>query len=65
MLDREGAEGPGDVAVTGDEDAVAEQLERLGELGVTQYLAVPCAVGDDKPASLARTRALLVKLANR
>src|SRR6185503_17275957 len=31
MLDREGAEGPADVALVGDESAVGEQLDRLAE----------------------------------
>jgi len=35
MLDREGAQGPGDVAIVGDEIAVRAQLERLAEIGVT------------------------------
>jgi 5,10-methylenetetrahydromethanopterin reductase len=35
MLDREGAEGPADVAVVGGEKEVADQLRRLGDLGAT------------------------------
>ena len=31
MLDREGAAGPADVAIVGDEDAVAAQIQALGE----------------------------------
>jgi F420-dependent oxidoreductase-like protein len=62
MLDREGAEGPADVAIVGDESAVGEQLEHLREIGVTDYLAIPYPVGTDPVASVARTRELLVKL---
>lgn len=62
MLDREGAAGPADVAIVGDEDAVGAQLERLSELGVTDFLAIPYAVGADGEAALERTRALLIKL---
>jgi F420-dependent oxidoreductase-like protein len=62
MLDREGVEGPGDVAIAGDESAVGEQLRRLGEIGVTDYLAIPFPVQGDGEA-VARTRALLSKLA--
>jgi F420-dependent oxidoreductase-like protein len=62
MLDREGAAGPADVAIVGDEDAVGAQLERLSELGVTDFLAIPFAVGAAVEASLERTRALLIKL---
>ncbi len=61
MLDREGADGPGDVAIVGDEASVGEQLDRLAEAGVTDYLAVPFPSGDDGPASVARTRELLIK----
>jgi 5,10-methylenetetrahydromethanopterin reductase len=64
MLDREGAAGPGDVAIAGDADAVAEQLLRLEEAGATDFLAVPFAVAGDADA-VERTRALLVRLAAR
>jgi F420-dependent oxidoreductase-like protein len=39
MLDREGATGPGDVAIVGDEAAVAAQIDALGGLGVTDLVA--------------------------
>lgn len=63
MLDREGVEGPADVAVIGDESAVGEQLERLAEAGVTDFLAAIFPVGGDPKASLARTRDFLVRRA--
>ncbi|HEY7144552.1 MAG TPA: TIGR03564 family F420-dependent LLM class oxidoreductase [Streptosporangiaceae bacterium] len=59
MLDREGAAGPGEVAIAGDEDTVAEQVSALAEAGVTDFVAVN-AGGEDRH----RTRALLVTLAN-
>ena len=62
MLDREGAEGPANVAIVGDESAVGEALERLGETGATDLLAVPFPVEGDADA-VARTRRLLVRLA--
>jgi len=62
MLDREGASGPADVALVGDESAVGEALQRLGESGATDFLAVPFRVPGDDEAT-ARTRALLIKLA--
>ena len=65
MLDREGVESPAGVAVTGNEDAVGEQLQRLAEIGATELLAIPFAVGADARASLARTRALLIDLAKK
>lgn len=63
MLDREGVDGPANVALVGDEDAVGEQLQRLAEIGVADFVAAPFAVGSDARASVRRTRALLVKLA--
>lgn len=41
MLDREGAEGPGDVAIVGSEREVRAALERLGEIGVTDFNGAP------------------------
>jgi F420-dependent oxidoreductase-like protein len=58
MLDREGATGPGDVAVVGDEDAVAAQIRGLAEAGVTDFVAGAYARGDEA----VRTRALLRSL---
>jgi 5,10-methylenetetrahydromethanopterin reductase len=55
MLDREGAAGPGDVAIVGDEDAVAAQLSALADAGVTDFVAGEYARGEDGP----RTRAFL------
>jgi F420-dependent oxidoreductase-like protein len=59
MLDIEGAGGPGDVAVVGDEDSVGEQIEALATMGVTDFVAGAFATGDDAE----RTRALLSSLA--
>ncbi len=64
MLDREGAAGPADVVIVGDESAVGGALDRLAEAGATDFLAVPFAVPGDNDA-LARTRALLVERAKR
>jgi 5,10-methylenetetrahydromethanopterin reductase len=58
MLDREGAAGPGDVAIVGDEDSVAGQIAALGAAGVTDFVAGEYARGPDGP----RTRALLRSL---
>jgi len=60
MLDLEGAEGPGDVAIVGDEDAVGEQIDALAVMGVTDFVAGAFATGDDAE----RTRALLSTLAS-
>ena len=58
MLDREGAAGPGDVVLTGDEDAVTTQIRALEEAGVTDFVAAEFSRGDDA----LRTRALLKSL---
>lgn len=47
MLDREGVEGPAEVAVVGDHDAIGEQLMRLAEAGATDFIASPYALGAD------------------
>ncbi len=39
MLDREGAEGPADVAIVGNEAEVAAQIGRLADAGVTDFAA--------------------------
>jgi F420-dependent oxidoreductase-like protein len=55
MLDREGAAGPADVAIVGDEDTVGGQIRGLAEAGVTDFVGVEYTGGEDG----ARTRALL------
>ena len=55
MLDREGAAGPGDVALVGDESAVAAQLAALADAGVTDFVAGEYGRGEDA----VRTRELL------
>ncbi len=59
MLDREGAAGPADVAIVGDEDTVARQITALAQAGVTDFVAVELGRGDES----VRTRTLLVSLA--
>ena len=59
MLDREGAAGPGDVAVVSDEQSVTEQIARFAEAGATDFLAA--AFGDH--ATRDRTAALVADLA--
>ena len=58
MLDREGAAGPADVAIVGDEDTVAAQVSTLAEAGVTDFVAGEYTGGADG----ARTRAFLRSL---
>jgi len=58
MLDREGAEGPADVAITGDEETVGAQIMALADAGVTDFVAGEFGRGEDA----VRTRALLTSL---
>jgi len=58
MLDREGATGPADVAIVGDEDQVAGQIAALADYGVTDFVAGEFSHG----AEAERTRAVLKRL---
>jgi len=58
VLDKEGAAGPADVALVGDEDTVAAQIAGLADAGVTEFVAAEYARGADR----ARTRSLLKKV---
>jgi F420-dependent oxidoreductase-like protein len=44
MLDREGAAGPADVAIAGDEKTLGVALDRLRDLGVSDFSAAVAAV---------------------
>ena len=59
-----GVAGPADAAIVGDELRSPAQIEALFEAGATDVWAAPFPVGDDRPGSRARTRALLKDLAN-
>jgi hypothetical protein len=56
MLDREGAAGPADVALVGDEKDLARALDRLRDVGVTDFVAAVVATEMDAEA---RTLAFL------
>jgi 5,10-methylenetetrahydromethanopterin reductase len=58
MLDREGAAGPADIAIAGDEDTVSAQVTALADAGVTDFVALEFALGEEHK----RTRALLKSL---
>lgn len=58
MLDREGATGPADVAIVGDEDTVAARIAALADDGVTDFVAGEYARDTEQQ----RTRALLKRL---
>jgi len=59
MLDLEGAAGPADVAIVGDEELVAAELRRLGDIGATDLSLPVFGSREDR----ARTVALLSELA--
>jgi F420-dependent oxidoreductase-like protein len=62
ILQAGGLERSADACIVGDEDAVAAQLRALVDAGATDVWAAVFAVGDDRKASRARTRALLGQL---
>jgi F420-dependent oxidoreductase-like protein len=59
MLDREGAAGPADVALVGDEATVRAGIDQVRQAGVTDFVASEFGAGD---AERARTRDLLKSL---
>ena len=59
MLDREGAAGPGDVALVGDEATVAKGIQGMGDAGVTDFIAAEFGATE---ADHTRTRDLLRSL---
>ncbi len=52
MLDREGARGPADVALLGDESSLRAGIRRLREVGVTEFIAAPAQI---EPGAAERT----------
>ncbi len=59
MLDREGLDGPADLAFIGDEDTVAERIRSMADAGVTDLVASEFGSNADEQA---RTRELLRSL---
>jgi F420-dependent oxidoreductase-like protein len=62
VLGIEGAGGPADIAIVGNEAEVERGIREVAAAGATDFLAASYPVGDDAVASLARTRALLKSL---
>jgi F420-dependent oxidoreductase-like protein len=58
MLDREGAAGPAEVAIVGDEAAVTAGIEQMADAGATDFGAAVFGTADE----MARTRALVVSM---
>lgn len=61
MLDKEGADGPADVAIVGDEESVASQLSALFDVGATELGLAVFGSTEERD----RTIALLSDLAKR
>ncbi len=65
VLDIEGAAGPADVAIIGDETEVERQVHAFANAGATELAALLFPADADAEASMARTRALLQGLIGR
>ncbi len=59
MLDREGAEGPADVAIVGDEGTVEKQVRALADAGVTEFVASIFGTREERTQTRALLRSLL------
>jgi F420-dependent oxidoreductase-like protein len=59
MLDREGASGPEDVAIVGDEAGVRDQIAALGGIGVTDLIASIFGSKDERDRTYAFLSTLL------
>ena len=55
-VDREGLDGPADLALVGDEKTVRADIERVAAAGATDFLAAEFGASD---AETSRTRELL------
>jgi F420-dependent oxidoreductase-like protein len=52
MLDKEGAEGPADVAIVGDEDSVATEIRQLADAGATDFAAAVFGSADERARTI-------------
>jgi len=59
MLDREGAGGPADVAVVGDEAEVRAALAGVDDAGATDFLAAPFGTREEHERTMALLKSLL------
>ncbi|MCR9277111.1 MAG: TIGR03564 family F420-dependent LLM class oxidoreductase [Pseudomonadaceae bacterium] len=50
MLDREGAAGPADIAIVGDENTLRGEIKRFEDMGVTDFNAAIAGVDEDATA---------------
>ena len=63
QFEREGISSPGGLAITGTEADVENQLQRLADLGVTEFWPIIFPAGHDPASSRRSTRTLLASLA--
>ena len=63
MLDAEGLESPGEIAIAGDESAIEASIRSLASAGVTDFNAALFPFGPDPKQAMSRTQALLAELA--
>jgi len=59
MLDREGAEGPADVAVVGDETEVERAVRAMADHGVTDFVAAPFGSREQRTRTTGLLQSLL------
>ncbi len=52
MLDREGAEGPADVAIVGSEAEVKDRVRQLADIGTTDFCGAPFGTAEQIKASI-------------
>lgn len=52
MLDKEGAAGPADVAIVGDEATVAKAVARMADAGTTDFVAAPFGTDEQNARTL-------------
>ena len=62
VLEKEGASGPKDVAIVGNEGQVEQQIRDLASAGATEFVTAAFPADDDAKASLERTNALVKSL---
>ena len=60
MLDKEGVDGPADVALIGSHDHIVDTVSRLAERGVTDFVAVEFTSNPDEATATRATLASLI-----
>ena len=63
MLDAEGLESPGDIAIAGDERAIEASIRSLASTGVTDFNAALFPFGPDPKQTMSRTQEFLAEIA--